>query len=292
MAAQCIDGKAIADEIFASLGAEVDQLAGQGFRPGLAVVLVGEDPASKVYVRNKQRACERLGIASQVQALPTETTQEELLRLVRALGQDASVDGILVQLPLPGHISDRAVIAAIDPDKDVDCFTWANVGRVTTGDYRLAPCTPAGCIELLERSGIAIAGRRCVVLGRSNIVGKPMALLLLERHGTVTICHSRTQNLAEITRQADILVAAVGRPRFVTADMVRQGAAVIDVGIHRDGQGGLCGDVDFDAVRQKVSAISPVPGGVGPMTIAMLMKNTVRAARLRRDKALDREKKL
>lgn len=285
MAAKLIDGKAVAGEITASLVEQVKRLTDEGFRPGLAVVLVGGDPASQLYVRNKEKACEKLNIDSRVYRLPEQTTQEELLALVRSLGEDAAVDGILVQTPLPAHISGEAVVSAIDPDKDVDCFTWANVGRVTIGDYRLAPCTPAGCIELLDRSGVEIAGRRCVVIGRSNIVGKPMALLLLQRHGTVTVCHSRTKDLADITREADILVAAIGKPKFVTADMVKEGAAVIDVGMNRDENGKFCGDVDFDAVSQKAAAITPVPGGVGPMTIAMLMKNTVCAAELRRDRA-------
>ncbi|MEG1849055.1 MAG: bifunctional methylenetetrahydrofolate dehydrogenase/methenyltetrahydrofolate cyclohydrolase FolD [Oscillospiraceae bacterium] len=283
--AKIIDGKKISADIRAELRRETEELTRQGCRPGLAVVIVGEDAASKIYVRNKKRACEEVGIYSEEYDLPAETTQDELIALVRTLNQSPKLDGILVQLPLPRQISDKAVIAAISPEKDVDCFTAENVGRVSIGEYTLAPCTPAGCIELLERSRIEIKGKRCVVLGRSNIVGKPMAMLLLERHGTVTVCHSRTVDLPGICREADILVSAIGKAKFVTAEMVKQGAVVIDVGMNRDEQGKLCGDVDFEPVAAKASAITPVPGGVGPMTITMLLKNTVASARKRLDTA-------
>lgn len=276
--AQIIDGKRISAAIRAELGERVAALTAAGIRPGLAVIIAGEDPASRIYVRNKKQACAELGIHSEEYALPGDVSQQELIALVEDLNRRPDIDGILVQLPLPRQISDKAVIAAISPEKDVDCFTPTNVGRVSIGDYDLAPCTPAGCVELLERGGVSIEGRRCVVLGRSNIVGKPMALLLLERHGTVTVCHSRTRGLAGLTREADILISAIGKAGFVTADMVKEGAAVIDVGMNRDKDGRLCGDVDFAAVSQKAGAITPVPGGVGPMTIAMLLKNTVGAA--------------
>ena len=279
--ATLIDGKKISAEIRAELKEEVKELAEKGGRPGLAVVIVGEDPASKVYVRNKKLACEELGIYSEEYALPEETTQADLLALVETLNQHPNIDGILVQLPLPKHISDKAIIDAIQPEKDVDCFTAANVGRVSIGDYSILPCTPAGCIELIERSGIEIKGKECVVLGRSNIVGKPMAMLLLERHGTVTICHSRTKDLKEVTKRADILVCAIGKAGFVTADMVKPGAVIIDVGTNRTEAGKLCGDVDFEKVSPIASHITPVPGGVGPMTITILMKNTVTAAKKR-----------
>ncbi len=273
-----IDGKAISAAVKAKVANEVEILKNNGINITLAVIIVGDDPASKIYVANKKKACESLGILSQEYILPAETTQKELLQLIQTLNHEKSVNGILCQLPLPKHLDEKAVINAIDPQKDVDAFHPANVGRIMIGDYDLVPCTPAGIIEMLDYEGISPEGKRCVVIGRSNIVGKPMGMLLLHRNGTVTICHSKTQNLQEICRDADILVAAVGKARFVTADMVKPGAVVIDVGMNRD-DGHLCGDVDFEAVSPIVSAITPVPGGVGPMTIAMLMKNTITAAK-------------
>ena len=281
MKATLIDGKAIAAAVRADLAAEVESLKVAGTLPGLAVILVGEDPASQVYVRNKTRACAEVGIHAEEYRLPADTTEQELLALVAELNARADIDGILCQLPLPKPLDDAAVIAAIDPAKDVDAFSAVNVGHIMIGDYAFLPCTPAGVMELLHRSGVDVAGKRCVVIGRSNIVGKPMAMLLLHENGTVTVCHSRTQQLAAICREADILVAAVGRAKFVTADMVKDGAVVIDVGMNRDENGKLCGDVDFDAVAEVASLITPVPGGVGPMTIAMLLKNTVTAAKRR-----------
>lgn len=247
--------------------------------PGLSVVLVGDDPASQVYVRNKHRACEEVGIRSDVYTLPTDTSEDELLALIAKLNADATVNGILVQLPLPQHLDEEKVLLAIDPAKDVDAFHPVNVGKIMIGNFALAPCTPAGVMELLRHYHIPVAGKHCVVIGRSNIVGKPQAMLMLKENATVTVCHSRTVGLADITRTADILVAAVGRPGFVTADMVREGAVVVDVGINRTAEGKLCGDVDFAAVSEKASYITPVPGGVGPMTITMLLKNTLTAAK-------------
>ena len=274
-----IDGKAIAAALRGEIAAEVTQLKAQGITPGLAVILVGEDPASQTYVRNKQKACEEVGFYGEQINLPATTTQEELLAVVEKLNAREDIHGILCQLPLPRGLDDSLVIAAIDPKKDVDAFHAENVGHIMIGDQRFLPCTPAGVMELIHRSNITVEGKHCVVIGRSNIVGKPMAMLLLQENGTVTICHSRTKDLAAICRQADILVAAVGRAKFVTADMVKPGATVIDVGINRDENGKLCGDVDFDAVEPIAGAITPVPGGVGPMTIAMLMKNTLTAAK-------------
>lgn len=248
--------------------------------PGLAVVIVGDDPASRVYVNNKKKACEAVGFVSEEYALPAETTQEELLALVETLNSKPDINGILVQLPLPKHLDDKAVIAAINPQKDVDAFHAVNVGKIMLGEYDFLPCTPAGVMEMLHSYQIPVEGRECVVIGRSNIVGKPMAMLLLHENGTVAICHSRTKNLAEVCRRADILVAAVGIPKFVKADMVKEGAVVIDVGMDRDENGKLCGDVDFENVKEKCSFITPVPGGVGPMTIATLMKNTLKACKL------------
>ncbi len=273
-----IDGKAVSAAVKEQVKEQVAELKKEGISVGLAVILVGEDPASKIYVSNKKQACEALGMISQEYLLPESTSQDELLALINTLNNEKTINGILCQLPLPHHIDEQAVINAISPEKDVDAFHPQNVGRIMTGNYDFVPCTPAGIMEMLSHYNIDPAGKRCVVIGRSNIVGKPMGMLLLHKHGTVTICHSRTENLAEITRQADILVAAVGRANFVTADMVKEGAVVIDVGMNRS-QGKLCGDVDFAAVCEKVSAITPVPGGVGPMTIAMLMKNTLTAAR-------------
>ncbi len=279
--AQLIDGKKIAAMVREDVAAEVQQMQeNTGSTPGLAVVIVGNDPASRTYVNNKKKYCAEVGIYSEEYALPEETTQEELLALVRKLNEKPDIDGILVQLPLPKHLDEKAVIEAIRPDKDVDAFHPSNVGRIMIGDYHFLPCTPAGIMELLYRSGIEVSGKRCVVIGRSNIVGKPMAMLLLHQNGTVTICHSKTQDLAAVCREADILVVAIGKARFVTADMVKPGAVVIDVGMDRDENGKLCGDVDFASAEPVASWITPVPGGVGPMTIAMLLKNTVTAAKL------------
>lgn len=275
-----IDGKEISSEVKARVAADVDALNSRGIQVRLAVVLVGDDPASKVYVRSKTKACEECGIISYQYTLPESTTEQELLDLIAELNGDSKINGILVQLPLPSHISEQAITSAIDSQKDVDAFHPYNVGKIMTGNPTFLPCTPAGCLELIKSTGTDITGKHCVVIGRSNIVGKPMAMLLLHRHGTVTICHSRTENLASITRQADILIAAVGKPNFVTGDMVKEDAVVIDVGINRLPSGKLCGDVDFQSVSPKAAFITPVPGGVGPMTIAMLMQNTVTAARL------------
>lgn len=273
-----IDGKIISASVKERVKAEVESLKQQGISVGLAVIIVGEDPASKVYVCNKKKACEALGIISQEYALPENTTQEELLALIETLNNEKSINGILCQLPLPKHLDENAVINAISPLKDVDAFHPANVGKIMLGDYDFVPCTPAGIMEMLKYENIDITGKNCVVIGRSNIVGKPMSMLLLHKNGTVTVCHSKTQNLKEVCNKADILVAAVGRPNFVKTDMVKEGAVVIDVGINRvDGK--LIGDVDFEAVKDKCSAITPVPGGVGPMTIAMLMQNTLTAAK-------------
>ena len=271
-----MDGKALSAKVRGEILEKARALTAAGTRPGLAVILVGEDPASQVYVRNKEKACAECGFYSEKYVLPAETSQRALLELVEELGRNPSIHGILCQLPLPAHISEQAVIAAIPPEKDVDAFHPANVGHIMIGDFDFLPCTPAGVMELLDAYGIDPKGKRCVVIGRSNIVGKPMAMLLLHRHGTVTICHSRTQGLADICREADILVAAVGRAHCVTPDMVKPGAAVIDVGLNRvDGK--LCGDVD-PAAAAVAGYLTPVPGGVGPMTITMLMKNTLRAA--------------
>lgn len=280
MSAKLLDGKASAAKVRTQLKKEVEALKKQGVIPTLAVVLVGENPASQVYVRNKEKDCAEVGIRSAGQRLPAETTQEELLALVDSLNQDPQVHGILVQLPLPSQIDERAVIAAIHPAKDVDAFHPSNVGRIMVGDYDFLPCTPAGVMELLADAGISPAGKECVVIGRSNIVGKPMAMLLLHANGTVTIAHSKTPHLAEVTARADILVSAVGRAHFVTVDMVKPGAVVIDVGMNRLDDGKLVGDVDYGPVSEKASYITPVPGGVGPMTRAMLLKNTLKAAYL------------
>ena len=273
-----IDGKAISAAVKERVKQGVAELNEKGITVGLAVIIVGEDPASKVYVSNKKKACEALGIISEEYALSETTTEEELLDLIKELNNKKSINGILCQLPLPKHLDEKLIINSILPEKDVDAFHPHNVGRIMIGDYDFVPCTPAGIMEMLAYENIEVEGKTCVVIGRSNIVGKPMGMLLLHKNGTVTICHSRTKNLKEICLGADILVAAVGRPHFVTADMVKTGAVVIDVGIHRT-ENGLCGDVDFEAVKDKVSAITPVPGGVGPMTIAMLMQNTLTAAK-------------
>lgn len=278
--AKLISGKEVSAKVKAEVREETAKLVERGIKPGLAVIIVGNDPASRVYVNSKKKACEEVGFNSFEYTLPEETTQEELLSIVEKLNNDSKVDGILCQLPLPKHINENAVINAITPDKDVDAFHPFNVGKIMIGDFAFLPCTPAGVMELIDSTGVDISGKSCVVIGRSNIVGKPMSMLLLHRSGTVTICHSRTQNLADICKGADILVAAVGRANFVTADMVKEGVIVIDVGMNRLENGKLCGDVDFEGVEKKASYITPVPGGVGPMTIAMLMKNTLTAAKL------------
>lgn len=273
-----IDGKEVSGSVRNDITEKVKELSAKGVIPGLAVIIVGNDPASRVYVNNKKKGCEQTGMNSFEYALPEETTTEELIALIEKLNGEKDVHGILCQLPVPKHIDEEKVLNAISPDKDVDAFHPVNCGKVMTGDYTFAPCTPAGMVEMLKYYNIPIAGKHCVIIGRSNIVGKPMAMLMLKENATVTVCHSRTQNLAEITKQADILVAAVGRPKFVTPDMVKDGAVVLDVGINRMEDGKLCGDVDFDAVCEKTSYITPVPGGVGPMTITMLLKNTLAAA--------------
>ena len=272
---QVIDGKKISQEIKDELKEKAAAMAKEGKKVALAVIQVGNDTASSVYVRNKKKACEYIGIESLSYELPEETTEEELVALIEKLNADVGVNGILVQLPLPEQINEEKIIQTISPDKDVDGFHMQNVGALCTGGKGYVSCTPLGIITLLKRSGIEIAGKRCVVMGRSNIVGKPMAMLLLRENGTVTICHSKTQDMKEITRQADILVVAIGKPKFVDETYVKEGAVVIDVGIHRNAENKLCGDVDFDKVAPHTSAITPVPGGVGPMTIAMLMNNCV-----------------
>ena len=278
MKAQLIDGKALAAQVKAEAAAETAALKEKGVTPCLAVILVGEDPASQVYVRGKAKDCGECGIDSRVIRLPESTTQEELLTLVHQLAEEKAVNGILVQLPLPAHIDEKAVIDAIPPEKDVDGFSPVNVGRMQIGEPCYLPCTPAGCVRMIESTGTSIDGKHAVVIGRSNIVGKPAAILLLGKNATVTICHSHTKNLRELCQSADILVAAVGKAGFVTGDMVKPGAVVIDVGINRGADGKLHGDVDFAAAAEKAAFLTPVPGGVGPMTRAMLMKNTVQAA--------------
>ena len=278
--AKIIDGKAVSASVKEAVAKEAAALKEKGILVGLAVVIVGNDPASRVYVNNKKKACAACGIESYEYALPEETTEEELLALVEKLNGDPAVNGILVQLPLPRQIDEHRIIEAISPKKDVDAFHAVNVGKIMIGDFDFLPCTPSGCMDLIDSTGVPVEGKRCVVIGRSNIVGKPMAMLLLHRNGTVTICHSKTKNLKEICREADILVAAVGRPNFVTADMVKEGAVVIDVGMNRLENGKLCGDVDFEGVSKVAGWITPVPGGGGPMTIATLMRNTLTAAKL------------
>lgn len=278
--AKIIDGKAVSQFVKDEVKKEVSALGEKGVSVGLAVIIVGNDPASRTYVNNKKKACEATGIISEEYALPEDTTMDELLALIKELNAKKSINGILCQLPLPKHLDEKAVIENIDPIKDVDAFHAVNTGHIMIGDYSFLPCTPAGIMEMLKYYNIEIEGNECVVIGRSNIVGKPMAMLLLQKNGTVTICHSRTKNLKEVTSRADILVAAVGVPYFVTADMVKDGAVVIDVGMDRNKEGKLCGDVDFAEVEKKASYITPVPGGVGPMTIATLMKNTVTAAKI------------
>lgn len=276
--AKIFDGKAVREYNLDKIAEQVAVLKEKGILPTLAVIIVGSDPASRIYVNNKKAACERTGMRSLEYALPEETTTEELLELIDKLNADKEVNGILCQLPVPKHIDKNAVLERILPEKDVDCFHPENVGRLSIGNGELVPCTPMGMVKLLEYENIDPTGKHCVIIGRSDIVGKPMAMLMLARNATVSICHSKTVNLAEITKQADILVAAVGIAKFVKADMVKEGAIVLDVGMDRDENGKLCGDVDFDDVKDKASFITPVPGGVGPMTIAMLMRNTLTAA--------------
>ena len=279
--AKIIDGKAISKQVREEIAARVVEFkVKHGKAPGLAVIIVGNDPASQVYVRNKKRACEEVGFYSESYELPAETSQEELVSLVERLNNDDKINGILVQLPLPKHLNETEILLAIRPEKDVDAFHPYNVGKIMIGNHDFLPCTPAGVMVLLERSGVKISGKKCVVIGRSNIVGKPMAMLLLHANGTVTICHSRTQNLKEICREADILVASIGKPEFVRGDMVKDGAVVVDVGINRLESGKLVGDVAFSEVEPKASYITPVPGGVGPMTITMLLQNTLTAAEI------------
>lgn len=279
--AKILDGKALSAQVKEEIKGKI---AAKGLEIGLAVVIVGDDQASRVYVNNKKKACEFCGIKSYEYALPAETTQEQLLELVDTLNADKKVNGILVQLPLPRHIDETTVINRISFEKDVDAFHPVNVGKIMIGDFDFLPCTPAGCMELIKSAGIDVCGKNCVVIGRSNIVGKPMAMLLLHQNATVTICHSRTKNLAEICKNADVLVSAVGRAGFVTGEMIKDGAVVIDVGMNRNAEGKLCGDVVYDEAFEKASAITPVPGGVGPMTIAMLMKNTLKAKKLTLEK--------
>jgi methylenetetrahydrofolate dehydrogenase (NADP+)/methenyltetrahydrofolate cyclohydrolase len=280
VSAQIIDGKALALRLREGIGQEVSVLEkNTGIKPGLAAVLVGEDPASAVYVRNKKIACEKAGIYPQEHLLPASTTQEALLDLIHQLNDDPKIHGILVQLPLPSHIESKAILQAVSPEKDADGFHPINVGRLVEGDPVFVPCTPKGIIHMIDSTGVDIAGKRAVVIGRSNIVGKPVAMLLLHRHATVTICHSRTKDLPSVVREADIVIAAIGKPFFVTSDMVKEGAVVIDVGINRLDNGKLAGDVDFEPVKERASWITPVPGGVGPMTIAMLLQNTLESAK-------------
>jgi len=279
MAYKIINGKEISAAVKERIKNEVEALKVKGIGVGLAVILVGENPASKVYVANKKKACEELGIKSFEFKLPEQTTEEELISLIKKLNEDSEVNGILCQLPLPAHLDESTVINTIVPEKDVDAFHPVNVGKIMIGDFDFLPCTPAGIMEMLAYMNIDVCGKECVVIGRSNIVGKPMAMLLLHKNATVTVCHSKTKDLKVVTSRADVLVSAVGRAGFVTADMVKEGAVVIDVGMNRNAENKLCGDVDFDAVKEKCSAITPVPGGVGPMTIAMLMQNTLTAAK-------------
>ncbi len=278
--AKIMDGKLVSEYIRGKIKDEAASLKARNIVPGLAVILVGDDPASKIYVNNKKKACEQLGFYSEEHLLPADISQEDLMAIVQSLNVRSDINGILCQLPLPSHLDVAPVIEAINPLKDVDAFHPVNVGRIMTGDFKFLPCTPAGVMEMIEYYGIDVDGKSCCVIGRSDIVGKPMSMLMLHKNATVTICHSHTKNLNEICRAADIIVAAIGRPRFVTADMVKPGAVVIDVGINRLETGKICGDVDFDNVEPIASYITPVPGGVGPMTITMLMKNTLTAAKI------------
>lgn len=283
--AKIIDGKAVAAKVREEISEKVKKLTEtSGVTPGLAVIIVGENPASQVYVRNKKKACEEVGIYSEVHELPEATTQDELISLISDLNANDKIHGILVQLPLPKHLTEEEVIEKIDPDKDVDAFHTQNTGKIMIGNYDFLPCTPAGIMKLLEFEGIDVSGKECVVVGRSNIVGKPQAMLLLHANGTVTVCHSKTKNLAEVTSRADILVVAIGKANFITGDMVKDGAVVIDVGMNRRDDGKLTGDVDFTTVEPKASYITPVPGGVGPMTITMLLQNTLTSAKRKAEK--------
>lgn len=279
-----ISGKEVSEAVKLRVADEVKELKAQGIEPCLAVILVGDDPASRVYVNNKKKACEFCGIRSLEYVLPAETNEEELIELVEKLNNDESVNGILCQLPLPKHLDEKKVLNLIKPEKDVDAFHPENVGHIMIGDFNFLPCTPAGIMEMLHYENIDLEGKNCVVIGRSNIVGKPMAMLMLKENATVTICHSKTKNLKEVVADADIIVAAVGKANFVTADMVKDGAVIIDVGINRMDDGKLCGDVDFEACKEKASYITPVPGGVGPMTIATLMQNTITATKIQNGK--------
>ena len=281
--AEIISGKIVSEKLRKELKKDISEFINNtGHTPGLAVIVVGDDPASAVYVRNKHKACLEVGINSFEIAYPANTTEDELIEKIKELNEDRSVDGILVQLPLPSHINEESVINSITPEKDVDAFSPSNVGRIMIGNYKLLPCTPAGVMELLYHYDVEIEGKECVVIGRSNIVGKPMAMLLMEQNGTVTVCHSRTKELSSICRRADIIVVAIGKPEFLRSDMVKPGAVVIDVGINRTSEGKLVGDVAFDQVSQVASKITPVPGGVGPMTITMLLKNTLSAAKMQK----------
>ena len=284
MSAKIIDGKQVAARCREELKQQVAALRARGIIPGLAVILVGEDPASQVYVRNKHRACEELGIHSEQYTLSADTDRQTLLDLITELNGREEIDGILVQLPLPGHLDEKEILSAIDPAKDVDSFHPQNVGRLVIGDYFFAPCTPSGILTLIDSAGVDLTGKECVVIGRSNIVGKPMALMLLHRNATVTVCHSKTRELPSVTRRADVLISAVGKAGIVTADMVKPGAVVIDVGMNRNQAGKLCGDVDFESVSRVAGYLTPVPGGVGPMTITMLLRSTVLSAQNRRKK--------
>ena len=284
MSAKIIDGKQVAARCREELKQQVAALRARGIIPGLAVILIGEDPASQVYVRNKHRACEELGIHSEQYTLSADTDRQTLLDLITELNGREEIDGILVQLPLPGHLDEKEILSAIDPAKDVDSFHPQNVGRLVIGDYFFAPCTPSGILTLIDSAGVDLTGKECVVIGRSNIVGKPMALMLLHRNATVTVCHSKTCDLPSVTRRADVLISAVGKAGFVTADMVKPGAVVIDVGMNRNQAGKLCGDVDFESVSRVAGYLTPVPGGVGPMTITMLLRSTVLSAQNRRKK--------
>ncbi|NLD88193.1 MAG: bifunctional methylenetetrahydrofolate dehydrogenase/methenyltetrahydrofolate cyclohydrolase FolD [Clostridiales bacterium] len=280
MSAVLMDGKEVSKKMRVDIRADVDAFKAEtGITPGLAVVIIGDDPASRVYVNNKKKRAGHCHMYSREYALPEETTQEELVKLIDELNHDDEIHGILVQHPMPKHIDESIIFRSISPAKDVDAFHPENVGRIMNGNFDFLPCTPAGVMALLDEYGIDPKGKECVIVGRSNIVGKPQAMLLLHRHGTVTICHSRTKNLPEVTKRADILVVAIGKAKFITADMVKDGAVVIDVGVNPDSEGGLCGDVDFAEIEKKASFITPVPGGVGPMTITMLMKNTLTAAK-------------
>ncbi len=278
--AKIIDGKALAQSIKENIAREVAALKEKGVTPGLAVILVGDDPASKVYVNNKKKACAQVGIYSEEYLLPADTDEKTLLDLIAKLNADKNISGVLLQAPIPPHLDYRKISETISPDKDVDAFHPYNVGKIMIGDFDFVPCTPAGVIELIKSTGTEIAGKNCVVIGRSNIVGKPQAMLLLKENGTVTVCHSKTKDIASFTRGADILVVAVGRAGFVNGDMIKPGAVVIDVGMNRNAEGKLCGDVDFASAEPVASYITPVPGGVGPMTVTMLLKNTVKAAKI------------